>query len=125
MRGFLGLLMLLPLLFVFGLALALSMLPFALAIGMVGGCVQKGGLWRLLGVLASFVMGGICIRLGYWFGKKVSIEPMLLFLYPEVRFPFLEWIFPIMFPILGWIDMIGGGLIALIGTYSSLFVKKE
>ena len=124
MRGLLGFLMLIPLFIVFALAVALSMLPFVFALGAVGGCVQKGGLWRLLGVLASLVIGVICIRLGYWFVNEVSIEPMLSLFYSEVRFPFIDWIFPLVFPILGWIDMVGGGLIAVIGTWSTLFAKK-
>lgn len=124
MRGIIGFLMLIPLFLVFALAFVVSMLPFVLAIWVVGDYGQKGGLWRLLGVVASLVIGGICFGLGYWFANEVSIEPMLSLFYSEVSFPFIDWIFPLVFPILGWIDMVGGGLIAVIGIWSTLFGKR-
>ena len=89
MRGCLGWLMLLPLVGAFGLTA-----------WVVRACVQKGGLWRLLGVLSSLVIGGICIQVGYWFTEEGST-------------------------ILGWIGMVGGGLIAVIGAGSALFGMKS
>jgi len=81
--------MLLPLAFAFWLAVTVS-----------NACAQKGSLWRLLGVLFSFFIGGICIQVGYWFTEE------------DIT-------------ILGWIIMIGGGLIALLGTWTALVGRKE
>ncbi len=102
MRGCLGWLLLLPLAFAFWLAMTVA-----------NACVKKGGLWRLLGVLASLVIGGICIQVGYW----LAIEG------------FTEWrgleAYQVTYPILGWISMIGGGLIAILGTWTALVGTKE
>jgi len=89
MRGCLGWLLLLPLAFAFWLAVTVS-----------NACAKKGSLWRLLGVLFSFLIGGICIQVGYWFTEEGIT-------------------------ILGWIIMIGGGLIALLGTWTALVGTKE
>jgi hypothetical protein len=98
----LGWLLLLPLTFAFWLAVTAG-----------NACAKKGGLWRLLGVLVSFVIGGICIQVGYWFGIE----------------GFTEWradgIYQVTYPVLGWIIMIGGGLIALLGTWTALVGRKE
>lgn len=118
-RGCLGLVMLLPFILVFLLALAVSFAPFIV----IAACMdwfQKGGLSRrTLGALASLISGGICIRLGYWLAIEGSIDWRSLTGFPEARFPFLEWLFPFVFPILGWIDMIGGVLLAVVGSVSA------
>lgn len=102
MRGCLGWLLLLPLAFAFWLAVTIA-----------NACVKKGGLWRLLGVLFSLLIGGVCIQVGYWF----AIEG------------FTEWrgleTYTVTYPILGWIMIIGGGLIALLGTWTALVGTKE
>ena len=89
MRGCLGWFLLLPLVGAFGLT-----------VWVVRACVQKGGFWRLVGVLASLVIGGICIVVGWMLGPEEG------------------WI-------IGWIAIIAGGLIAAIGTWSALFGMKE
>ena len=48
----------------------------------------------------SIVIGGICIQVGYWFTEEGIT-------------------------ILGWIIMIGGGLIAILGTWTALVGTKE
>jgi len=98
----LGLLMLLPLIGAFGLT-----------VWVVRACVQKGGLWRLLGCLISLAIGGVCVLVGYWFGVEGFTEWEGL----ESR--------QVTYPVLGWVDMVGGGLIAIIGTMSALFGMKE
>jgi hypothetical protein len=101
MRGWLGWLLLLPLAGAFWLAITVS-----------NACVKKG--WRLLGVLASLAIGGVPILVGYWF----AIEG------------FTEWraegISVVTYPVIGWILIIGGGIIALLGTWTALVgTKKE
>ncbi|MFC1986095.1 hypothetical protein ACFLWC_03775 [Chloroflexota bacterium] len=83
----------------------LFLLPLAFAfwltIMIANGCARRGsGSWRFLGVLSSLVIGGICIQVGYWFTEEGMT-------------------------ILGWIDMIGGGIMALLGTWTSLIGKRE
>lgn len=102
MRGCLGSLMLLPLVGAFGLV-----------VWVVRACVQEGGLWRLLGVLVSLAIGGVCVLVGYGVGVEGFTEWKGL-AYRQVTYP--VW---------GWVLMIGGGLIALIGTWSALFGMKE
>ncbi len=81
----------------------LFLMPLAFAFWIVviisNTCVKKGGLWRLLGILASIVIGGICMQVGYWFTEE-GID------------------------ILGWIIMIGGGAIAILGTWTALVGTK-
>jgi len=98
MRGLVGWLLLLPLIFAFWLTTTIAK-----------ACARReSGGWRLLGVLASLVIGGICIQVGYWF----AIEG------------FTEWEVGgyqiVKYPVLGWIDMIGGGIMALLGTWTAL-----
>ena len=90
MRGILGWLLLLPLAFAFWLTITIAR-----------GCANKGGgLWRLLGVLASFVIGGVCGVVGYWLGPEEGL-------------------------IFGWIVLVGGGLMAILGTWTALLGTKE
>ena len=90
MRVWTGWLLLLPLAFAFWLTITIA-----------GGCAHKGGgLWRLLGVLASFVIGGVCGAVGYSLGTEAG-------------------------SIFGWIMLIGGGLMAILGTWTTLLETKE
>lgn len=103
MRGFVGWLLLLPLIFAFWLTMTIA-----------NACARReSGAWRLLGVLASLVIGGICIQVGYWF----AIEG------------FTEWeaggYQVVKYPVLGWIDMIGGGIMAILGTWTALRVTRK
>lgn len=102
MRGFAGWLMLLPLA---GAAW--------LIMTTVNACVEKGRLWRWLGALVSLLIGGICIRLGYTLGFE----------------GFSEWRglqqYQVTYPVLGWIWMVGGGLLALLGTWVALSGTKK
>ncbi len=98
MGGFLGLLLLLPLVGAFGFVVLI-----------VRACVKGGGLWRLLGVLVSLAIGGACVLVGYWVGIE-GFRELVGLAYRQVTYP--VW---------GWFLMIGGGLIALIGTWSALF----
>jgi hypothetical protein len=89
-RVWIGWLLLLPLAFAFWLTITIA-----------GGCAHKGGgLWRLLGILASFVIGGVCGAVGY----SLSTEAVSIF---------------------GWIMLIGGGLMAILGTWTTLLKTKE
>ena len=90
------------------LPLALS---FWLAIIIANACVKRG--WRFLGILASLIIGGINILVGYWFGIEGFIETQGLESYI------------VTYPVLGWILMIGGGLIAALGTWTALAATKE
>ena len=96
--GCLGWLMLLPLVVAYGLT-----------VWVVRACNHKGSLWRILGVLASLVIGGICIQVGYWVGIEGSTEGQ----------------YQVTYPVFGWIAMISGGLIALIGTGTAIFGRKD
>ena len=84
----------------------LFLLPLAFAfwltITIANGCARReSGSWRFLGVLSSLIIGGICIQVGYWFTEEGMT-------------------------ILGWIDMIGGGSMALLGTWTALVgTRKE
>ena len=90
MRVWIGWLLLLPLAFAFWLTIMIA-----------AGCAHKGGgLWRLLGVLASFVIGGVCGAVGYSLGTEAG-------------------------SIFGWIMLIGGGLMAILGTWTTLLETKE
>ena len=102
MRGCLGWLMLMPLLFAFWLAMQVA-----------NACAKWGGLWRLLGILASLVIGGICVGVGYLFAYEGSTEQRGGELYQ------VTW------PILGWVVIIGGGLIAVLGAWTALVATKE
>jgi len=74
---------------------------------------REAGLWRLLGVLASLAIGGVCIVVGYCF----AIEG------------FTEWEAGgyqiVKYSVIGWISIIGGGIIALLGTWTALVGTRE
>ena len=90
MRVWTGWLLLLPLAFAFWLTITIAMRS----------AHKGGGLWRLLGVLASFVIGGVCGAVGYSLGTEAG-------------------------SIFGWIVLVGGGLMAILGTWTTLFETKE
>lgn len=90
MRGLIGWLLLLPLIFLFWLTIKIA-----------NACAKRGGgFLRLLGVLSSLIIGGVCVQVGYWFTEEGMT-------------------------ILGWIDMVGGGLMAILGTLRALLGVKE
>lgn len=90
MIGLIDLLLLLPLIFIFWLTIKIA-----------NACAKRGGRFRrLLGVLSSLIIGGVCVQVGYWFTEEGMT-------------------------ILGWIDMVGGGLMAILGTLTALLVMKE
>lgn len=90
MRGIVGWLLLLPLVFAFWLVMTIA-----------NACAKReSGSWRLLGVLASLTIGGICILVGYWFTEEGIT-------------------------ILAWIIMIGGGLMTILGTWTALVGTRE
>jgi hypothetical protein len=62
MLDFIGWLLLIPLLGAFWLVLTFS-----------GACAKKGGLWRLLGVLVSFSIGGTCIGAAVLWGPEFGL----------------------------------------------------
>ncbi len=110
LRGLLGWLLLLPTIVAYTAHLSLLIPLFFLPMRVSKVCAQKGSLYRLLGVLASFIAGGICIRMGYWF----AIEG------------FTAWELlghQVMYPVLGWIYMVVGVLIAVIGIWA--FFKRD
>lgn len=97
-----GILLLLPLIGAYFFATIIS-----------GICCRKGGFWRMLGVLTSFAIGGFCVLYGYWFGIEGFTKWEGL-TYRQVTYP-----------VFGWIMMIGGGIIALLGTWISLTGTNE
>ena len=103
-EGLLYFLLLLPTIFAYMLHLAPLILVFFLPMRVSELCNEKGGLYRLLGALVSVLVGGITIRLGYWFGIEGFTTWELL----GHKF---------MYPIIGWIYMVVGGLIAVIGIW--------
>ena len=124
-RGCLGFFMLIPLFIVFILAGMAVIIPLLLSIAWTSTLIEKKGRCRLLAAIVSLVIGGICVRLGYWYAMETSIEPITSFLYSEVDFPLIDWIFPFVLPILGWVGMIGGGLVIIVGTFKAIFVPPE
>jgi hypothetical protein len=78
---------------------------------------KMGGLWRLLGVLCSLVIGGACIGLGHIlvFEGFTTTELRGSDIYQVTR----------TFPVAGWIGMVAGGIIALLGSWTALVATKE
>jgi len=104
LKGLLGWLLLLPTIFAYMLHLSLLIPVFFLPMRVSELWSEKGGLYRLLGALVSVLVSGISIRLGYWFGIE----------------GFTTWELlghQIMYPIIGWIYMVVGGLIAAMGIW--------
>jgi len=90
MRGFIGWLLLLPLVFAFWLTMTIA-----------NACAKReSGPWRLLGVLASLAIGGICAIVGWALGPEEGL-------------------------VIGWIVLIGGGLITVLGMWTALVGTKE
>ncbi len=95
---------------------ALMLLPFAgaswLAVKIVDSCAKKGGGMRLLGVLASFILGGICVGLGYWGAFE----------------GYTEWrgteLYQVTYPVWGWIGIVIGGIIIIFFSLRALTVTK-
>ena len=106
MRGCLGWLLLMPFVGAFWLVVTLAN-EFA----------KMGGLWRLLGVLCSLAIGGACIGLGYILVYEgfTTTELRGSDIYQVTR----------TFPVAGWIGMVAGGLIALLGSWTTLVATKE
>jgi hypothetical protein len=62
MLDFIGWLLLIPLVGAFWLVLTFS-----------GACARKGGLWRTLGILVSFSIGGTCIGAAVLWGPESGL----------------------------------------------------
>ena len=106
-RGLMNFLLLLPTLFAYSVLLSLLILVFFLPMRVSLWCGEKGGsLYRLLGALVSVLVGGMTIRLGYWFGIDGFTAWQLL----GHQF---------MYPIIGWIYMVAGGLVTVTGIWRS------
>ena len=97
-----GYLLLLPLVFIFYLMKSVIIDFF----------VHKGGLWRFSGVLVALIIGGFFIFAGYGLGIE----------------GYTEWeggsYYKVTMPVLGWIHMIGGGIITIVGIFKSLFGQE-
>ena len=98
-----GLLTLLPLIFAFWITMKIA-----------NAAAYKGSsLSRFIGVSLALVIGGICIFAGYCF----AIEGLT------------EWKMggyqTTTYPVIGWISIIGGGIIALLGTWTALVGTRE
>jgi hypothetical protein len=95
----------------------LMLLPYAgiswLAVKIAGSSAKKGGRTRLLGIIASFILGGICIGLGYWGAFK----------------GYLEWrgneLYQVTYPVWGWIGIVVGGIIILFCSLRALTMTKR
>jgi len=83
--------------FVIGL---LILVPFALAFGLafkiVNACIKKSDALRPVGIIVSLLVGGVSIVSGYFIG-----------------------------PIVGWLIMALGGLLAIFGSWRSLTMTRE
>lgn len=96
---------------------ALMLLPFAgatwLAIKIVDSCAKKGGEMRLVGVLASLILGGICVGLGYWGAFE----------------GYTEWrgteLYQVTYPVWGWIGIVIGGIIIIFFSWRALTMTKQ
>lgn len=104
LKALINFLVLLPTLVAYSAHLSLLILVFFLPMLVAKFGNQKGGLYQLLGILASFLLGGICIRVGYWF----AIEGFTAW---ELAFH------QVMYPILGWLYMVVGGLTVVVGIW--------
>ena len=103
MRGVIGWLLLLPLILAFWLTMTIA-----------NACAKReSGSWRLLGVLTSLAIGSICIFVGYGFAIEGFTE-VVAGGYQIVKYP-----------VIGWISMVGGGIIALLGTWTALVGTRE
>ena len=100
-RGLINLLLLLPTLFAYSVLLSWLILVFFLPNRVYLWRGGKGVLSRLLGDLISVFLGGISIRLGYWF----AVEGFTVWQLLGHQF---------MYPIIGWIYMVAGGLAIVI-----------
>jgi len=94
----------------------LLLLPLALAFWLTmkiaNACAKRESwVWPLLGVVASLGIGGIFILIG----ERFAVGDIM-----EVREYQL-----VTYPVLGWISMIGGGIMALAGIWKALSVAKE
>lgn len=94
----------------------LLLLPLFFAFWLTGktanACAKRESwAWRLLGVLASLVIAGIFIQVGYWFAIEGVRETSG---YQIVTYP-----------VLGWIVMIGGGIMALVGTWTAILGTRK
>ena len=83
---------------------ALLLLPlvgaFWVVVTVAKEAAKKGGSWRLLGVLSSLVIGGVCVLIGYWLGSQEG------------------WVF-------GWVLLVGGGLMAVLGSWMAMSGTDE
>jgi hypothetical protein len=96
---------------------ALMLLPYGgafwLALKIVNACAKRGGVMRSFGVLASLILGGVCVGLGYW-GAFVGYE--------ETRGMAL---YQVTYPVWGWIGIVAGGLLIIFLSLRSLTVTKQ
>ena len=96
---------------------SLMLLPFAgatwLAIKIVDSCAKKGGRMRLVGVLASLILGGFCVGLGYWGAFE----------------GYTEWrgteLYQVTYPVWGWIGIVIGGIIIIFFSWRALTTTKQ
>lgn len=96
---------------------ALMLLPYGIAVllakKIVESCAKKGGLVRLLGVLACLILGGFCVGLGYWGAFEGYTEWRGLELYQ------------VTYPVWGWIGIVVGGSIIVFFSLRSLIASKQ
>lgn len=93
------------------------LLPFPVTLWFVlrtaNACARMGGLWRMVGVFVSLVVGILCIGLGRYLACGYIIPGSVN--YPNTADTS---------PAVGYLAMAGGALIAIFGTWAA-FVRWE
>ena len=86
---------------------------FWLAITVASACGKKGGFWRIVGALSSISIGAVCCLFGYGW----AFQGLTQFKGDES--------YQTTYPIWGWISMIGGCVIAILGVWTAVATLKE
>ena len=103
-RGLINFLLLLPTLVAYSAHLSWLIFVFCFQDRVRLWCGGKGVLSELLGDLVTILLGGITIRLGYWF----AVEGFTVWQLLGHQF---------MYPVIGWIYMVAGGLAIVMGIW--------
>ena len=114
-----------PSFLVFAIAAFLVVFPLFFAMSIVGSFTKEGGSLILPAILVSLVIGAISIRIGFWMLKDLSAEPVLSIFSWQIDMPTIESNQTFVLPMLGLIDMVGGGLMAVGGTFAAVVARRK